>query len=420
MTTDTLTPLTEKLLVCLGPSASSAGLINAARRMASYLKAQWFVVFVEDPETLLLPEETRNRVFDNLSLAEQLGAETFTITGRHIAEEIITFAGQRKITKIVVGKPGGSFWKRFLLKSPVDRLVRMSGEMDVYILSGEPGEPREAPYTIRPQKIDLSDYGAGLLVFILATLLCFLMFPYFHLSNLIMIYLLGVMITAASCGRGPGILSSFLSVLGFDFFFVPPRFSFTVEEAQYIVTFIVMFLVAVVISHLADRLRQQVQVARYQERQATAMHGLSRQLVSTRGVEKIFRVAVEYISEIFDSPAVALVSNGEGRLQVIAGDTSSVLFQDVTKEIKIAHSAYDSGQITGLGTQSSPTSENLYVPIRAGDTTLGVLVLRPADRDRFRHPEQLNLLESLVKQVALSLEVERLAEGPKPEANELK
>ena len=366
---------------------------------------------------LLLPEKARNRIFDNLRLAEQLGAETFTLTGRHIAEEIITFAGQRKITKIVVGKPGGTFWKRSLLKSPVDKLVRMSGEMDVYVISGESGEQRETTYTIRPQKIPLSDYGAGLLFFILASLLCFLMFPYFHLSNLIMVYLLGVMITAASCGRGPAILGSFLSVLGFDFFFVPPRFSFTVEEAQYIVTFIVMFLVALVISHLANRLRQQAQVARSQERQATAMHGLSRQLAGTRGMEKIFQVAVQYISEIFDCQAMALVSNGQGRLKVIAGDPSSVFYQDITKEIKIAHLAYDSGQITGLGTESSPTSENLYVPIRAADSTSGVLVLRPADRDRFRHPEQLNLLESLIKQVALSLEVEPWPRSENPEAS---
>ena len=127
MTSYPLTPQTERILVCLGPGASSAGLINAAWKMAADLKAKWFVLYVEDPRTLLLPEDARNRVFDNLRLAEQLGAETFTLTGRHIAEEIITFAGQRKITKIVVGKPGGSFWKRFLLKSPVDKLVRMSG-----------------------------------------------------------------------------------------------------------------------------------------------------------------------------------------------------------------------------------------------------------------------------------------------------
>ena len=91
----------------------------------------------------------------------------------------------------------------------------MSGETDVYVLSGESGEQKEATYTIRPQKIPLADYGAGLLIFILATLLCFLMYPYFHLSNLIMVYLLGVMITAASCGRGPAILSSLLKRSGF-------------------------------------------------------------------------------------------------------------------------------------------------------------------------------------------------------------
>jgi two-component system sensor histidine kinase KdpD len=232
MANDTLTPNTERLLVCLGPGASSAGLINAARRMAADLKAKWYVLFVEDPKTMLLPEKARDRISDNLRLAEQRGAETLTLTGRHIAEEIITFAGQQNITKIVVGKPGGTFWKKSLSKSPVDRLVRMSGEMDVYVISGKSGEQRETTYTIRPQKIPLSDYGAGLLFFILASMLCFLMFPYFHLSNLIMVYLLGVMITAASCGRGPAVLGSFLSVLGFDFFFVPPRFSFTVEDAQ--------------------------------------------------------------------------------------------------------------------------------------------------------------------------------------------
>ncbi len=408
MTSDILTPRTERLLVCLGPSESSAGLISAARRMAADLKAQWFVLFVDAPKMLLLPEEARNRVLDNLRLAERLGAKTFTLTGGHIAEEIINFSRQRKITKIVLGKPGGSFWKRLFLKSPVDKLVRISGEIDVYVLSGESGEQRGTIYTIRPPKIPLADYGAGLLIFILATLLCFLMFPYFHLSNLIMVYLLGVMITAASCGRGPAILGSFLSVLAFDFFFVPPRFSITVEEAQYIVTFIVMFLVALVISHLANRLRQQARVAQLQERQATAMHGLSRQLAATRGMEKIFQVAVQYISEIFDAQCMAMVPSGQGRFKVIAGDPSSVIHQDIIKEIQIAHSAFNTGQMAGLGTQTSQTSENLYVPIRAGDFTSGILILRPADRDRFRHPEQLNLLESLVKQVALSLEVEHL------------
>src|SRR5262249_50791349 len=168
-------------------------------------------------------------------------------------------------------------------------LVRNSGEADVYVIAGEPGERREPAYVIQPERVPLSDYGAAVLYLALATLVCFAMYPYFHLSNLIMIYLLGGTLTATECGRGPAILSSLLSVLAFDFFFVPPRFSFNVEEAQYIVTFVVMCLVGLVISQLAAGMRQQAALARLQERQAGAMHGLSRQLASTRGIESILQ-----------------------------------------------------------------------------------------------------------------------------------
>ena len=283
---DVLKPPAVRLLVCVGPSTSSAKLINSAKKMAASLNAEWFAVYVEEPKMLMLPEAERNRAADNLRLAEQLGAETVTLTGRDIAEELIEFARQRNITKIIAGKPKRFFWKSILLRSPVDQLVRIGGEIDIYIITGESGEYREPTYVIRPKKIPLSDYGTGLMLFILANGLCFLMHPYFDLSNLIMVYLLGVMLTAMYCGRLPAILISLLSVLAFDFFFVPPRFSFTVEDSQYIVTFIVMFLAALLISHLATLMRQQAEVARLQERQAAAMHGLSRQLASTRGMEK--------------------------------------------------------------------------------------------------------------------------------------
>jgi two-component system, OmpR family, sensor histidine kinase KdpD len=410
MTDEKVKPEEERLLVCLGPGTSFVQLMNSVKPVAAGLKAKWLAVFVDTPKMLLLSEERRNRILDSLHWAEQLGAETFTMTGRNVAEEIIKFAEQRNITKVIVGKSKGSRWKKFLLRSPLDKLVRIDSGIDVYVISGNSGKQREILSPNRPQKIRLSDYGGGLLLFILANVLCFLMYPTFHLSNLIMIYLLGVMITATGCGRGPAVLNSFLSVLAFDFFFVPPRFSFTVEEAQFIVTFIVMFLVAVVISHLADRLRQQTLVARHQERQANAMHGLSRQLASIRGSLEIFRVAVKYLSEIFDCPVMALQFNVLNKLKVIVGDPSSIFHQDILKEIQIARQAYGSGKIAGLGIQTTPSSEILYVPLRAADNTFGVLALRPPDPERLRLPEQLNLLESLGKQIALSLEVEHLVE----------
>ncbi|MBF0497925.1 MAG: DUF4118 domain-containing protein [Deltaproteobacteria bacterium] len=404
----------EKLLVCLGPGSSSARLINSAKSMADGLHAKWLAIYVEDTKMLMMPESERNRAADNLRLAEQLGAETFSLSGRSIAEEIIKFAGERNVSKIIAGKPRRSLWKSVLSGSPVDQLVRMGGEIDVHIMAGEPGKPGEAAYVIRPKGADLSDYGTGFLFLILATALCFMMFPYFQLSNLIMVYLLGVMLTAMSCGRGPAILVSLLSVLSFDFFFVPPRFTLTVDDAQYIVTFIIMFLVALVISHLAARMRQQTEIARLQERQAAAMHGLSRQLVSARGIEAILKVAVRYISEIFDCNVVAMLPDEKGKLNIAAGDPSSVIQRDIIEEIKVARSAYDTGRMTGWGTETFSTTEILCVPLRAANDSLGILALKPKDPERFLLHEQLQLMESLAKQVALALEVERLITSGTP------
>ena len=410
---DIARPTAARLLVCVGPSPFSANLIRATQKMAAGLQAQWFAVYVETPKMLRLPEAKRFRAVQNLRLAEQLGGETVTLRGRSIADEIINFSRQRQVTRIIIGRPAvRSRLKEILVRSPVDDLVRRSGEMEVRIITGEPGEAREAAGPVQPRRLRWSGYEGGLLYLILATGLCFLMYPYFDLSNLIMVCLLGVLLTAVQCGRGPAILNSLLSVLAFDFFFVPPRFSFTVEEAKDIVTFAVMFLVAVVISHLTGLIRRQAEAARLQERQTAAMLTLSRQLASTRGVEKILQAAVKSIAEIFQCQAVALLPDEKAKMKVAAGDVAAVLHKDLLKELNVAQWAYKSGQLAGWGTQNLPDSPILYVPLQAASGTLGVLALRPKDpqSEIWLLPEQLRLrlLESLAKQVALALEVERM------------
>jgi len=405
----------ERLLVCVGPSPSGADVIRAAQSMAAGLKAEWFAVYVEDPKMLRLPETERNRAVYNLRLAEQWGAATITLRGRRLAVEIVNFARQRKITKIIAGKPSRPRWQGFLSRSPVDELVRLSGEIDVYVITGEPAAPKEAPVPVKPKLMRLPGYELGLIYFILATGLSFLMYPYFELPNLIMVYLVGVMATAIHCGRGPAILVSLLSVLGFDFFFVPPRFTFAVEENHYILTFGVMFLVALVISHLTSLIRRQAEAARLQERQTAAMYALSRQLASTRGIENILQVAVKHLSEIFQCQAVALLPQEKAKLHVVAGDLSAVFHKDIIKELGVAQWTFDAGQIAGWGTQTMPDSPILYVPLPGANGTLGVLALRPRDleAEQWLLPEQLRLrfLESLAKQIALALEVERLQES---------
>ncbi len=400
-------PQAKKLLVCVGPSPASGKLIHATQRLATVLQAQWVAVYVETPKMLRLPEAERRRATQHLRLAEELGGQTFTLMGKSIAAEIINFARQKDITQIVAGKPTRRGWQDIFSKSPVDELLRAAGEIDIHILSGEAGEQRVSTYFIEPKHFPMADYGSAFLYFILANVLCFLMYPHFHLSNLIMVYLLGVLITAMECGRGPAILISLLSVLSFDFFFVPPRFSFTVEEAQYIVTFAVMFLVAVVISHLTNLIRQQALAARLQARQTAAMYGLSRELAATRGVENILQVAVKHISEICACRVAALLPDETGRLKVVAGE-SAIFSHDIVKEIGVARWAFENGQMAGWGTQTLPPTEILYVPLQTPHATLGILALRPKDPERLLSPEEGRLLEALVKLVTLPLEVEHL------------
>jgi two-component system, OmpR family, sensor histidine kinase KdpD len=408
---DSVESTKERLLVSVGPSPSSAKVIRAVKHMADGLKAAWHAVYVEDPEMLRLPEAERNHAVNNLRLAEQLGAETITLRGRDIAAELVSFAREHMITKIIAGKPTRPRWRDFLRRGPVDGLLRQSGNIDVYVIAGEPGELEQLPAAAQPKVIRRPAYEMSLVYLVLATGLCFLMYPFFDLPNLIMVYLLGVLVTAMQCGRGPAILNSFLSVLAFNFCFIPPRWTLRVEEAKYVVTFVVMFLVAVVISHLASLIHRQAEAARLQERQTASLFALTHQLAGARSLEKILQVAINCFSEIFQCRTIALLPDENAKLHVAAGDLSSVLSRDVVKELGVAQEAFQTGRMAGWGTQIMPDSPILYVPLTGTNVTLGVLALRPRDlqSEQWLMPEQLRLrfLESLAKQIAFALEMER-------------
>jgi two-component system sensor histidine kinase KdpD len=402
----------ERLLVCVGTSTFSADVIRATKRMASSLNAEWLAVHVKTPRMVRLPEADQNQAVQNLQLAEQLGAQAFTLFSRNLGGKIADFAQRHNITRIIVGKPSRHRWHDIIFGSIVDELVRMSNEIDVYFITGEPGKAKPSPVLRKTKEIHFLGYGMGLLYAIVATGLGFLIYPYLDLSNLIMVYLLGVMITAIHWGRGPASLNAFLSVMAFYFFFVPVRYSFTLVETHFIFTFAVMLLVALVISHLATLIKGQAEAARLQERQTTAMHTLSRQLATTRGIENIVQVALKQIGEIFECQVAALLPGEDGRLSPVVSDLSVVSEKDKIKELNVAKWTFRTGQMAGWGTKTSPESSFFYIPLQATKEVIGVLALRFKDptTELWLLPEQLrlSLLESLCKQVALALEVERL------------
>ncbi len=336
-------PVSERLLVCVGPSPYSIRLIRAAKRMAERLGAEWIVAYVETPAHLRMPQEARDRVVQIMRFAEQLGAIPVTLTGQRMSEEILALARARNVSKIVVGKPSRPLWKRIAIGSIVDALVQGSGEIDVYVISGDREAAAPAARPARRPPTDWAGYGYSVAAVAVCTGLAWVMFEFFALSNLIMAYLLGVVVVATRRGRGPSILASVLSVAAFDFFFVPPYNSFAVADTQYLVTFGVMLVVALVISSLAVRIRAQAEAAREREQRIAALYAMSRELASTRGVHELLDAAVRHIAEVFRTRVVILLPQPGGRLVVEAGLPAP--FPLDSNELAVAQWVYEHGQL---------------------------------------------------------------------------
>ncbi len=405
-------PTKDLLLVCIGPGPGAARLLRSTRRMAARLRSPWLAVHVETPAILRLPEADRARIVRHLRLAEQLGGEALTLSGQDVAEEILNLARARNVTRIIVGK-SSRYWRERFTRTLLERLLHDSGGIDILATrGGDRGDDSGAtPLRFVPTLKRTSPwryYLYSVLGVALATLLCVPMQYYFAPSNLIMVYLLAVLAVSRWGRRGPSILATTLSVVAFDVFFVQPYLSFAVSDTQYLLTFTVMLVVGLVISQLTVRSREQADYARLRERRMAAMHALSRQLASSRGVEKLLEITVKHIAEVFDSQVVALLPDPQGRLIVRAGYRAN--FAMDAKEQSVAQWVYDLGQMAGLGTQTLPFVDAVYVPLLGSKGPVGALRVRPTDPQLLIIPDQLHLLEAFASQTALALEVDRLQE----------
>lgn len=394
-------PASERILVCVSPSPLSTRLIRAARCLAVGLRAEWVVLYVETPTALDSGQSGRERVFETLRLAEQLGAKTVTVSGQSASEEILAFARRGNVTKIVVGKPARPRWKEILFGSVVDELVRRSGEIDVYVINGEEEQDRTPGLRVPRQTSLWPAYARSLVVVAACTLVAWSMFGRLAQVNIVMVYLLGVVLVASRFGRGPAILASVLSVLTFDFFFVPPYLTFAVSDSQYLVTFGVMLTVALLISALTARVRLQAEAARTRERRTAALYAMSREFAGARDTEQLLRVATQHIGEVFESDIVVLLPDGTERLVSMLNPAEFFLGDD---EQTVARWVFANAQVAGATTTTLPGAQATYLPLVASRGTVGVVGVRPAQTNRFLDPEQLHLLEAFTNQTALAVE----------------
>lgn len=402
-------PVRERLLVGVSGSPMAARLIRATHRLATTLHGEWTAIHVETPAFLKLPAEDRARAVHHLRLASQLGATAVTLTGDDVTEELLAYARKQNVTKIVLGKPARPRWKEFFFGSVVNEIARRCGDIDLYVISGVGGDLRMRRTAPAPAQTPWNEIGWGAAVVAMATLLLWPLATTLHLTNVAMLYLLAVAAVAYRFGSQPSMAAAFLSVVAFDFFFVPPRYSFQVSDAHYAVTFLVMGGVGVLIGTLTSRLRRLTEQMRVREERIRVLYALSRELSETPEPKALLLAAGRRLQEFYGMPVLILTSEAQGPLTVAAGDPEG--FGWNSHEQTVAQWVYEHDQAAGCGTETLAGARGLHLPLKGIRHVMGVLSLKPADPLALKAPDQFQLLETFASEIGGALESTRLSEA---------
>ena len=399
---------TEQILVAVSPSPYSARLVRAARRMASALHAKWFAVYVEPASVRQLPPAAQARLSQNLRMAEQLGGEVVTLSAENPGEELIRFAKEHNVTKIILGKPLAPKLRDRLRPSFVDRMIRLSGDIDVYVTAGDPEEGESAPD--RPVRVPLHvpSYVAACGATVLSTLVAWFLFGRGQLADVVMVYLLGVVLVSTRVGLVPSFVAALTSVAAFDFLFIPPYLTFAVADLRHGITFGVMFFVAVVTSGLTQRVRNQAGAWRERERRTSALYALTRELSGARDSDQVLRLATSHLERVFESRVELFLPDRARRLERVHASTG--LAPSTERELSVAQWVWSHAAEAGLGTSTLPGGHVLYVPLMASGGIVGVLGISPGDPARFDALEQRRQVDAFAVQLAMTLERAELAE----------
>jgi two-component system sensor histidine kinase KdpD len=413
----------ERIAVSIGASDRGERLIRSAKRLADALDAEWHAVYVETPALLRLPQAERNRVLGYLRLAEQLGASTAVLSGSNVADELLNYVRDNNIGRLIMGKPRERGLQRWLFGSVVDSVTDKLLGVELQLV-GDPDMDRPAgafadqltrtkSYLGIDQTKPVSRksrwpaYTTAAIITAAATGLAWFLFGRFSQTNLVMVYLLGVLVVAYRYGRGPAVVASLLSVALFDFLFVEPYYSFAVSDTEYLLTFAVMLVVGLVISGLTASVRLQARVAQHRQARTEALYKMTRELSRANDPEEVMTIAVQNLAKVFEAQAVVLRPGPNG---TIGYPTAQGIYGSYHgSDLGVARWVYANRVPAGLGTHTLSGAEALYLPLLAAHKLVGVLAVLPARPDRLLIPEQRHLLETFAGQIAVAIERVQLA-----------
>ncbi|EMB4692269.1 two-component system sensor histidine kinase KdpD [Citrobacter farmeri] len=393
----------DAILLCIGHNTGSEKLVRTAARLASRLGSVWHAVYVETPALHRLPEKQRRNILHALRLAQELGAETATLSDPSEDKAVVRYAREHNLGKIVLGRTTTRRW--WHRDSFADRLAKRAPELDLMVVALD--DPPVRTLTSMPDTRAFKDkwrvqIQGGLVAVALCALTTFIASQWlsaFDAANLVMLYLLGVVVIALFYGRWPSVFATFISVISFDLFFIAPRGTLAVSDVQYLLTFGVMLTVGLVVGNLTAGVRYQARVARYREQRTRHLYEMSKALAMGRSAQDIATTSEQFIASTFHARSQILLPDEEGKLTALTHQHGMTPWDDA-----IARWSFDKGQPAGAGTDTLPGVPYQILPLRSADKTHGLVVVEPGNLRQLMIPEQQRLLETFTLLVANALE----------------
>ncbi len=403
----------ERVLVCVSEDPRSSGLVRYTKRLADRLHAPWTALAVEGMRSASLSEAERDRIAEALRLADKLGGDAVTLPGgRRIAEDVLAFARSANVNHIVVGKSERSRLFELVNGSVVHDLVRQGGAICVHVVPGEAVQlekptrravataaPR-ATFDPRPYLVALAAVGAGLGTAILAQ-------PYAGVENADLFLLTAVVGVAVRWGLGPALAAVLAASLSYNFFFLPPVYTFTIADPTNVAAFLLFTLVAVLVSNLAARARLTAVVSQGRARSTERLFGFSRKLAACGTLDDVLWATSAQVAAMLKVRVVLLLPEGKA-VTVRAGYPPEDMLDEA--DVAAAQWAFDNDRPAGRGADTLPGAKRLFLPMRTGRGTIGVIGLDADGTGPILTPEGRRLLDALADMGALAIERVRLVE----------
>ena len=402
----------ERVLVCVSEDPGSPALVRFAKRVADRLHASWFAIHIESTRSLQLTEAQRDRVAETMRLAERLGAEPVTIPGggRRTSDDIVAYARANNVTQIIVGKTKRSRWFEIVNGSVVHDLVSHAGNISVHVIAGDHIEDsksgRETMVSER-SRFELPPYAAAFASIAAALGLAEILKPVFSVQNVDLVFLTAIVCVAVTLGLYPSLFAVILATLAYNFFFLPPLYTFTIADPANVAALFFFTIVAVLVSNLAARTRSQARVAQARARVTDALYSFSRKLAACVSIDDVLWATAYQMASMLKVRVVLLLPE-KGSLMLKAGYPPEDEMD--AADLAAAKWAWANDREAGRGSDTLPGGNRLFVPMRTGRGAVGVVGLDADKLGALLTPDERRLLDALLDQGALAIERVSLAE----------